>query len=178
MKATIGGHYLWPIHKLIPEYYYTEAITGIFLSTPFVLLAIIPCALFHKKKTWLGDPRRGDDASNITQQDKRELTFIAVTLYSVSISLIAPLLFFVDTSMRHLTDVIPILLILSTLGMWIGFYKVQNSKPRRWVFSFLVWGITLYSAVTGFLLSVTGYHARFENLNPELFDRLTRFFTW
>jgi hypothetical protein len=178
MKATIGGHYLWPIHKLIPEYYYTEAITGIFLSTPFVLLAIIPCALFHKKKTWLGDPRRGDDASNITQQDKRELTFIAVTLYSVSISLIAPLLFFVDTSMRHLTDVIPILLVLATLGLWIGFYKVQNSKPRRWVFSFLVWGITLYSAVTGFLLSVTGYHARFENLNPELFDRLTRFFTW
>jgi hypothetical protein len=100
------------------------------------------------------------------------------TLVCVVISIITPLLFFVATSMRHLTDVIPILLILATLGMWIGFYKVQNRRPRRWVFSTLVWGITLYSAITGFLLSVTGYHARFENLNPELFDRLTRLFTW
>ncbi len=178
VKATIGGHYLWPIHKLIPEYYYTEVITGIFISTPFILLAIIPSALFLKNKTRIMDAGRGEHVFKNSQQDRWELIFIAVIFYCISISLIAPLLFFVDTSMRHLTDVIPILLILSTLGMWIGFYKVQNYKPRRWVFSLLVWGVTLYSAVTGFLLSVTGYHARFENLNPELFERLTRLFTW
>ncbi len=178
VKATIGGHYLWPIHKLIPEHYYTEAITGIFVSTPFVLLAIIPSALFHKKKNWFLDPERGNDASRISNHDRLEIVYIAIILYGVSLSLIAPLLFFVDTSMRHLTDVIPILLILSTLGMWIGFSKVQNRRPRRWVFTILVWGVTLYSAGIGLLLSVTGYHARFENLNPELFERVTRLFTW
>jgi hypothetical protein len=80
--------------------------------------------------------------------------------------------------MRHLTDVVPLLLILSTLGIWIGFSMVQNRKLGRWLFSILVWAVTLYSAATGLLLSVTGYQARFENLNPEHFERITRLFTW
>ncbi len=178
VKATIGGHYLWPIHRLIPKYYYTESITGIFISTPYILLAIIPLVLLINEKFPFGSPKGGDVSITVNQRNRLEILWIVVTLACVLISIFTPLLSFVATSMRHLTDVIPILLILSTIGIWIGFYKVQNSKPRRWVFSIFVWGITLYSAVTGFLLSVTGYHARFENLNPELFDRLTRLFTW
>jgi hypothetical protein len=178
VKATIGGHYLWPIHRLIPKYYYTESITGIFISTPYILLAIIPIVVLIKEKFTLGNPENGYVSPTVPQRNRVDVLWIVATLVCVVISIITPLLFFVATSMRHLTDVIPILLILATLGMWIGFYKVQNRRPRRWVFSILVWGITLYSAVIGFLLSVTGYHARFENLNPELFDRLTRLFTW
>jgi hypothetical protein len=178
VKATIGGHYLWPIHRLIPKYYYTESITGIFISTPYILLAIIPFALFIKKKSAFGNPEGEGVSPTVLQLKRLEILWIVVALASVVISSFTPLLFFVDTSMRHLTDVIPILLILSTLGIWIGFYKVQNSRPKRWAFTILVWGVALYSAVTGFLLGVTGYQARFENLNPEHFERITRMFTW
>jgi hypothetical protein len=178
VKATIGGHYLWPIHRLIPKYYYTESITGIFISTPYILLAIIPIVVIIKEKFPFGNPEGGDVFPTFHQRNRLEIFWIVATLVCVAISIFTPLLFFVTSSMRHLTDVIPILLILSTLGMWIGFYKVQNRRSRHWVFSILVWGITLYSAVIGLLLSVTGYHARFENLNPELFERITRLFTW
>jgi len=178
VKATIGGHYLWPIHRLIPEYYYTESITGIFISTPYILMAFIPIALHIKEKFAFGNPEGGDVFPTVHQRNRLEILWIVVTLACVVISSFTLLLFFVATSMRHLIDVLPMLLILATIGMWIGFSKVQNCKPRFWAFSLLVWGITLYSVVTGFLLSVTGYHARFENLNPELFERITRLFTW
>ena len=178
VKATIGGHYLWPIHRLIPEYYYTESITGIFISTPYILLAIIPIAALINEKFPFGRPEGGDVSLTVPQQNRLEILWIVATLACVVISSFTPLLSFVATSMRHLIDVIPMLLLLASLGMWIGFFKVQNRKPRRWMFSILVWGLTLYSAVIGLLLSVTGYHARFENLNPELFERITRLFTW
>lgn len=178
VKATSGGHYLWPIHKLIPKYYYTELITGIFISTPYILLAIIPIVVLIKDKFHFRSLEGGDVSLTLPQRNRLEILWIVITLACVVIFSFSLLLFFVATSMRHLIDVLPMLLILATLGMWIGFSKVQNRKPRRWVFSILVWGITLYSAVIGLLLSVTGYHARFENLNPELFDRITRLFTW
>jgi hypothetical protein len=34
-----------------------------------------------------------------------------------------------------------------------------------------------WTAVAGLLLGVTSYHARFEVLNPELFRKLTEWFT-
>ena len=178
VKATIGGHYLWPIHKLIPEYYYTERITGIFITTPYILLAIIPIGLLIKEKFPFRNPEGGGESPTVLQWNRLDISWIMVTLACVVISIFTPLLFFVDTSMRHLTDVLPMLLLLATLGMWIGICKLKDRRLERWVFSILVWGITLFSAVTGFLLSVTGYQARFEHLNPELFERLTRLFTW
>ena len=125
MRATIGGHYLWPIHKLIPEHYYTEPITGLFISTPYILLAIIPFALLIKEKFAFGYPEGKDVSPTVPQWKRLEILMIVGSLTSVVISSFAPLLFFVDTSMRHLTDVIPILLILSTLGFWIGFDKFK-----------------------------------------------------
>jgi hypothetical protein len=34
-----------------------------------------------------------------------------------------------------------------------------------------------YSAITSLLLAVTGSEARFENLNPTLFEQLTHWFS-
>jgi hypothetical protein len=178
VKATIGGQYLWPIHKLIPEYYYTESITGIFISTPYILLAIIPIVILSKEKIPFRNPESGDVYLTLPQKNRIEILWIVITLACVVIFSFSLLLVFVATSMRHLTDVVPLLLILSTLGIWIGFSMVQNRKLGRWLFSILVWAVTLYSAATGLLLSVTGYQARFENLNPEHFERITRLFTW
>ena len=178
IKATIGGHYLWPIHKLIPEYYYTERITGIFISTPFILLAIIPIYFLIKEKFPSGNSEAGNVSSTKPQWYRFDIIWIVVALACVAISIFTPLLLFVATSMRYLTDGLPVLLLLATLGMWIGICELKDRRLGRLIFSILVWGITLYSAVIGLLLSVTGYHARFENLNPDLFDRLTRLFTW
>ena len=178
VKATIGGHYLWPIHRLIPKYYYTESITGIFISTPYILLAIIPIVVLINEKFQFRRPEGGDVSLIVPQRNRLEILWIVVTLACVVISSFSLLLSFVATSMRHLTDVLPMLLLLATLGMWIGIGKLQDRRLGLWVFSILVWGITLYSAVIGLLLSVTGYQARFEHLNPELFERLTRLFTW
>ncbi|MGB2897468.1 MAG: hypothetical protein WBB65_15070 [Anaerolineales bacterium] len=178
VKATIGGHYLWPIHKLIPEYYYTERITGIFISTPFILLAIIPIYFLIKEKFPSDNSEAGNVSSIKPQWYRIDIIWIVVALACVVISIFTPLLLFVATSMRYLTDGLPVLLLLATLGMWIGICKLKDRRLGRLIFSILVWGITLYSAVTGFLLSVTGYQARFEHLNPELFERLTRLFTW
>ncbi len=44
-------------------------------------------------------------------------------------------------------------------------------------FIMLVVVLTVYSVTVSLLLAVTGAEARFEHLNPDLFDKLTRWFT-
>jgi hypothetical protein len=42
----------------------------------------------------------------------------------------------------------------------------------------LIMILSLYSSAVGILLGITSYAARFEHLNPNLFDLLTRFFAF
>jgi hypothetical protein len=42
----------------------------------------------------------------------------------------------------------------------------------------LVIAFSIYSTLVGIFLGITSYSARFEHLNPELFDQITRFFAF
>jgi hypothetical protein len=55
-------------------------------------------------------------------------------------------------------------------------YLEGKSAPIFW-FNILVVILTLYSITVSLLLAVTGAEARFEHLNPVLFEKLTRWFT-
>jgi small-conductance mechanosensitive channel len=89
---------------------------------------------------------------------------------------VAPSLFFVVATARYLADVVPTLVILSSFGAWEWVAARQQRGSSVGGVLLLIWVVGLASVVISLLLAVTGYDMRFERLNPELFDRIVRFF--
>jgi len=90
----------------------------------------------------------------------------------------APLAAFVSVTQRHLADVVPLVMILASVGFWQAHRALSAHPGRRRAQVLLATGLIAYTAVAGLLLAITSYKARFENLNPVLFDQLVRLFTW
>ena len=178
VKPSWGGHYLWPIHRMIPEKYYTEQITGIVVSTPFLLLAPLPLwfviqYLLKKRKRI-----RGWVASEAVITKTDELPRLVLSLTGSALLALIPILFFSVATMRYLADVVPLFVLLATIGFWQSYRTMPRNHGQRKLWVFIILGLAIYSSTVGLLLGITGYYAPFEKFNPELFDKLTRLFTW
>jgi hypothetical protein len=89
----------------------------------------------------------------------------------------APILVYIAGMMRFLGDAVPLIILTSAFGIFIGRQYLEGKSTLLFWFNALVIILTLYSVVVSLLLAVTGPEARFEHLNPVLFDLLTRLFT-
>jgi hypothetical protein len=169
IKAKGGGEYLF-FNINSPQNYYTEEITGILLSFPYVLLAVIPVTfvirelIVWKKKAFT----QTNNAQNIT--------WLAISLLGATFLAFSTILFYIYSTMRYLTDVIYLATLCSTLGLFIGLQYLKNTVWERSFIAFALL-LTLASVIISILLAITSYAARFENFNPELFEFLTIFFT-
>ena len=101
---------------------------------------------------------------------------MAVVLLATILAVL-PVLILISNSARHMADVVPSLMILAAIGFWQGLLLAPNRWLRRlWVC--LAWILAIATVILGWLLAITGYEARFEVYNPELFERMTRLLTW
>jgi len=79
--------------------------------------------------------------------------------------------------MHYPGNAAPLFVLLSVFGLFIARqYLKGKSTPLFWL-NILVIVLTLYSVIVSLLLAVTGAEARFEHLNPILFEALTRWLT-
>ena len=173
------GKYAIPFLRLAaPTVYHTEKVVGLLFSTPLVLLGAVP--LLH----WLWrfwqelDSSRGRGASSSPPLHNGELSSIYLFLELAALMEMGPLLLFTASTERHLMDLTPTLLLLSGIGLWHALRVWRGMPARRLFLTSFVLLLSLHTAVMGILLAVTGYGGRFEAHNPELFERLTRFFAW
>jgi hypothetical protein len=89
-----------------------------------------------------------------------------------------PLILFAINAARYMLDATPLLSIAGIAGSWV-YLDLQRQRPvQGWVATILILLISLATLTIGILLAVTGFEARFERLNPDLFDRITRFLAW
>jgi len=102
---------------------------------------------------------------------------MALTLIGSAFLAFVPILIFIAGNMRYLADVVPLLVLLSTFGLFMGRRYLDGKSASVIGFNLLVVVLTVYSITVSLLLAVTGAEARFEHLNPVLFDKLTRWFT-
>ena len=177
VKAHWGINFMPPLLGPTNNLYYSEQVTGVLRSSPFLLFALVPVLFFWqsvhaalKQRKNFRDLGRGlfSDHSLVD----------ALLLTSGAILLFVPILFFIVCTMRYLADVIPTLMILSSLGFWMGYERLQEHPVLRKAFSSLGIGLAIYSVLVGMFLSITGYNARFEHINLDLFEKLTRMFTF
>jgi len=170
VKPTWGAHAIVQLHMTAPKPYHTEQITGLLVTTPFALYALASPIL-----AWRATRRRSTKpAPGPADAEECNLLWTSLILAGGVVFAFAPLIVFVSVTQRHLADPIPLLMILASIGFWQS-HKALLARPtlRR---GHLLTAIVLmgYSALVGLLLGITSYQARFEHLNPALFERITR----
>jgi hypothetical protein len=105
----------------------------------------------------------------------KEWTYL--TLGGACLLAFLPILFYISNNMRYLADMVPMTVLLSILGFWQGAEALARRPGLRGMFILLVILLVTYSVVVSLLLAVTGNEARFEKLNPVLFENLTHWLT-
>jgi hypothetical protein len=175
IKPILGGHFIFfPIAS--PSNYYSEQVTGLLITTPFILFAGIP--IFYL--IWFA----WNSLRSIIQKyrfiDRFGDGFFRWTAFAMTgaaFLAFAPILVYIAGMMRFLGDAVPLIILVSTFGLFMGRLYLEGKPSQLFWFNFLVIILTLYSAIVSLLLAVTGAEARFEHLNPILFDLMTRLFT-
>jgi hypothetical protein len=128
---------------------FTENITGLFISSPFILFALLAFIKPRQELRWV--------TASIT------LAFVAVffTLQAF---------FFV--AMRYLLDALPSLVLLTVVGFWHGFEIIKNKKA----FIIIATLFLLHTITVSLVISYSGNLESFRILNPDLVQRLTWIF--
>jgi hypothetical protein len=176
VKPDWGGRFLLFYFKS-PPLYFTEQVSGLLPTLPFIFLALIALVhIFRAGGSMLA--RHADEPAPIQRQADAGLKVWTFTTFAgAGLLALAPLLLFIAANMRYLADAVPSLVLLSILGFWQGAEFLTARPALRRLFIFLVILLVAYSAITSLLLAVTGSEARFENLNPTLFEQLTHWFS-
>jgi len=173
------GKYAIPILRLeAPTVYHTEKVVGLLFSTPIILYSALPLVRWLNKlwRDWGAGGRQG--ASRSMPFRDRRVSQVYAILGLAALAEAGPLLFFTASTERHLMDLTPTLLLLSGIGLWNTLQALKGMPARRLLVALLACILTLATMIMGILLAVTGHGARFETQNPELFERLMRFFAW
>jgi hypothetical protein len=177
IKPKWGGNYVWPLYMPTPEAYYTRQIAGLALMVPVALFGLY--AIYRLGSAWWTCTRtRSPDLGIGGRETGADLILVGGVLAGSIVLAAAPIFLYIVASMRYQADFIPTVILLSSIGVWEALHTArQRSRGERRI-ALLALALLAITVVFGLLLAVTSYDARFEKLNPVLFDRLTRFFSW
>lgn len=131
-----------------PKFYltFTENITGLFISSPFALLALLAFIRPRRNLKWI---------------------IASVSLAFLAIFITLQAFFFV--AMRYMLDAIPSLTLLTIIGFWHGFEIFKNNK----IFIAIAIILLGYTLAISLLISFSGNLETFRILNPELVQHMT-----
>lgn len=128
---------------------FTENVTGIFIGSPFLLLAVLAGI-----------------------RPRHELKWTLLALVGVFAAAFLTLQAFFFVAMRYMLDAIPTLTLLAVIGFWHGFDLFKHKRIYITVTS-LLW---LYTIAISLLISFSGNLELFKIHNPELVQQMTWMF--
>ena len=176
IKPDWGGRFIFfPIPG--SAYSNSEQVSGLILTVPYLMLAAGPLILLLRRGWQVVSLRLHRNPPPESWRSDGFLVWTAFLLSGALLLALAPVLLFVTTSMRYLGDAVPLMTVLAALGFWLAARELAGKPAARGWFVILVVVLAIYSIVVSWLLAVTGYQARFEHLNPVLFDQLTHLLT-
>jgi hypothetical protein len=164
---------MWPSFIHLPEhYYYTEPVAGIIIIVQLIGLTTLLLAwlfwLFINGDFSLPGNKKGAVDSLFSWFGFSMLGVVAIQ--------IAILLIFINSAMRYLLDVSPVLIVLST--MFVGYY-VQSVEKKSHLLKMVLYAwilASLLTVVSGFFIGFTGDKNIFLNQNPQLYYQLYEWF--
>lgn len=162
---------MWPWWMRLPKhYYYSEQVAGVFAAIPATLAVLLPLLGW----VWVGWQwiNERSEPRNANPEER----WLWLWLAGGAVCLFVPLLAFISSSMRYLVDVVPLLVVLTALGIWKTVTELSGHPFLRSVLllSFVV--LVIVSIVVSLLVNFTNGSKRFATENPALFAEIVRFF--
>jgi len=151
----------------VPAQHRVENATGLMFAAPVLLFAIT----FVRK--WLYDeiPRESCDVSPVGWSLTDQGSIGSLLLLSGLVGTVPIFLFFYTTT-RYELDFVPLLAIVSVLGMW-RFYEDTRPYPiQSRLATGAIISIVAVGTLVSFLLAVSGAGSNFDDLNPSLYSLL------
>jgi len=168
---------IWGTSFFAPAFFLTEQITGLLITTPFIVFALVPgFMLIHQLRRKEGGACREPGG---LKDEKRSFRWLVMLLIGAVLLELVPILVIYTSTMRYLADAVTVLIVLAAIGFWQS-YRYFHSKKAYLFRRFLLLAVffALVTIVLSLLLGISGHDLRFEKLNPDLFERLTQFLTW
>lgn len=164
---------MWPSFIRLPEnYYYSEPTAGVLFIVPFIGFTVL---LFFRF-VWLfldGEINLNTIKENGLSKSTSWLFLSLIAYITIQMSV---LLVFISSSLRYLFDVTIPLVLLSALFVAVNFKKLTQGIFQNQFLAFFWLFISLFSAILGILIGLTGSNNHFLNQNPQLFNILQNFF--
>ncbi len=149
-----------------------EAVTGILLSSPFLVYALLPLAASLGRKPQGTPP--SEEGLAVPAVRSPIWLYLGLTV-SAAVAFIFILLYFFPT-MRQEMDIVPLLALLAVFGFWEGWRYLEGRRLWLTLYGLATLALVLSSVLVGFLLAVTSYDNRFQHLNRDLLRELIRLF--
>lgn len=164
------GYLLFPFLDL-PNIYHTRAMTGIFFSAPFLVFAGLPVISFLFPKAVV--------KSGVIPENKSGfLRWLVVALLGSFLCGAATIVSYFWVVTRYFFDFSPALILLSTIGFWMGYDFLSRWNFVRKSYAFTGVALIIISIVTSSLLVLSIRTPQYQAWNPELWNRLSSFFAW
>jgi hypothetical protein len=160
-----------------PENYIIETITGIFFTTPILLLYFPLIWHLACRRVEYSSSLPTKMALDLDSPISRHAHRLASVFLLAGIAATPPTLLLFWVAIRYLLDSIPSLVLGSVLGSWILYGKNRNSPIRNvlTITSIILFAIT--GALISFALAFAGADSRFDDFNPELYKLLVAMFS-
>lgn len=178
VKPKLGVESVPYIGVVYPHMYRPEIITGMALVAPAHVFAVflawwVVCAgaAFKPRSVCAAPSDEGVEAHS-------RLRWLAGALLVTAILGALPIGAYYWAANRFMLDFMPVLAIASCLGAWAAIDRYRAGSLERVAFPALVLVLLVVSIMMALLLGISGDSLRFEKENAELFEWLTRAFTW
>jgi hypothetical protein len=162
-----GSIYSFLAFYKVPEFYNTNAITGLIYVCPFVIFSFFNIGITKKENSTL--PR--------VEKKDSPLAWIIITLTGSTMIVLVFLLLFFWAAMRYVADFLPMLLVVSIIG-YARAYSLAKEKGGVWrLIVALGVFLAVLSIVISAMLGVGENLPAFQEHNPALlawFDALAK----
>jgi hypothetical protein len=147
------------------------------------ILLTIPATVFTLLFIWfaigkIGAIKQADTFYRNLGVDKASNLVFSVSIVAIAASIVFIfLLNYFVISTRFYMDFLPMVNIVTIAGLWLGYsYFQKQTVLSKTIYSVVVILLMIYSIIIGFLLAITADLDRFQNFNPELFEKLKHIF--
>lgn len=155
---------------VLPRIYFSEAVTGLVYTFPFMFLAIVAL--------WPSGPfsRLEEGATRPESHYALAFRMLRIALVGVLVLQLLALLVFFFATERYLAEGVPALTLLAVLGFWRGCDRLSKGPIGRAIFCVIAVLLVVITIVVSSLLAISSYQERFLATNPEMMQTISRLF--
>ena len=151
IEPALATRAVGPIQIPHPGVFHGEHVTGLLITTPFLLFAIYLCWwLTCASVDCAGATGKGVSSA---PPDQAGFHGLVVVLLLAGLAAFLPILCVYAVSARYLLDVSPILTVLAALGAWNA-YETARTPATRWLIGSAIVAMVAVSGVVSILLAV------------------------